>query len=167
MGFRKKSRHIYNRRPDNKINEQDKTNNNANKEYTGTLKYYILADVLPFISSFEIENYIKENLKDGVVVYDPNEADIKIFITGYDSTNSEAIDKEGWGFYGGVLKFQDKICSKPYCGIVGDLDKNGKKVTFKGTGRHDACVLPRAVPIDYSKEIETYRNAIKFIRSAA
>ena len=27
------------------------------------------------------------------------------------------------------------------------VDKNGNPVTIKGRGRHDPCVLPRAVPI--------------------
>ena len=27
------------------------------------------------------------------------------------------------------------------------IDKDGQKVTIEGKGRHDPCVLPRAVPI--------------------
>ena len=27
------------------------------------------------------------------------------------------------------------------------IDKDGNKVTVKGKGRHDPCVVPRAVPI--------------------
>ena len=27
------------------------------------------------------------------------------------------------------------------------VDKNGKETTIKGKGRHDVCVVPRAVPI--------------------
>ena len=27
------------------------------------------------------------------------------------------------------------------------IDANGKEVTVKGKGRHDPCVVPRAVPI--------------------
>ena len=27
------------------------------------------------------------------------------------------------------------------------IDKNGNKIDIKGKGRHDACVVPRAVPI--------------------
>ena len=42
------------------------------------------------------------------------------------------------------------VAFKPVATIMKDqesIDSEGKKTTIKGKGRHDPCVVPRAVPI--------------------
>ena len=42
------------------------------------------------------------------------------------------------------------VAFKPVATIMKDqksLDKEGNEITVKGKGRHDPCVVPRAVPI--------------------
>lgn len=57
------------------------------------------------------------------------------------------------GIQGGISNGMDiyfKAAFKPTATLMQDqpsVDKNGKEVTVKGKGRHDPCVLPRAVPI--------------------
>ncbi len=119
--------------PDNKIRESDKGNNNAHREYTGTLKYYVEVDVPPSAASYEIETYIKDNIKDGVIVNNEEEADAKVLVARHNPLivwHFETLEDEGWGFYGGTIKFQDEVCDKPYCGVVGDMVKDGKKEIY-------------------------------------
>ena len=43
-----------------------------------------------------------------------------------------------------------RVAFKPVATIMksqDSIDKNGNKVRIEGKGRHDACVVPRAVPI--------------------
>ena len=57
------------------------------------------------------------------------------------------------GIQGGISNGQDiyfRVAFKPVATLLRDqptVDKNGNAVTFKTDGRHDPCVLPRAVPI--------------------
>ena len=57
------------------------------------------------------------------------------------------------GIQGGISNGNDiyfRVKFKPVSTIMKDqesIDKNGKKVIIKGKGRHDVCVVPRAVPI--------------------
>jgi chorismate synthase len=57
------------------------------------------------------------------------------------------------GIQGGVSNGQDiyfNVAFKPVATIMQDqqsVDTEGNEVTVKGKGRHDPCVLPRAVPI--------------------
>jgi chorismate synthase len=57
------------------------------------------------------------------------------------------------GIQGGISNGQDiyfRVAFKPVATILKDqqtVNKKGEIVTFKATGRHDPCVLPRAVPI--------------------
>lgn len=57
------------------------------------------------------------------------------------------------GIVGGISNGMDiyfNIAFKPVATLMRDqdsIDLNGNIVTVKGKGRHDACVLPRAVPI--------------------
>ena len=54
---------------------------------------------------------------------------------------------------GGISNGQDIYCNiafKPVATIMKDqmsIDKEGNEVVVSGKGRHDPCVLPRAVPI--------------------
>jgi chorismate synthase len=60
------------------------------------------------------------------------------------------------GIQGGISNGNDIYCEvafKPVATIMqkqGTIDKDGNKVVIKGKGRHDACVVPRAVPITES-----------------
>ena len=57
------------------------------------------------------------------------------------------------GIQGGISNGQDinfKVAFKPVATIMQDqqsVDKDGNELVVKGKGRHDPCVLPRAVPI--------------------
>jgi chorismate synthase len=57
------------------------------------------------------------------------------------------------GIQGGISNGQDiyfNVAFKPVATIMQDqqsVDKEGNETTVKGKGRHDPCVLPRAVPI--------------------
>jgi len=57
------------------------------------------------------------------------------------------------GIQGGISNGNDIYCEvafKPVATIMqkqDTIDKDGNKVVIKGKGRHDACVVPRAVPI--------------------
>lgn len=57
------------------------------------------------------------------------------------------------GIQGGISNGQDiyfRVAFKPVATILmqqNTVDKNGNEVELKARGRHDACVLPRAVPI--------------------
>ena len=57
------------------------------------------------------------------------------------------------GIQGGITNGEDiyfKVAFKPVATIMQDqnsIDKFGNEAIVKGKGRHDACVLPRAVPI--------------------
>lgn len=57
------------------------------------------------------------------------------------------------GIQGGISNGEDiyfKVAFKPVATVLMDqqtVDRNGTEVTLKARGRHDACVLPRAVPI--------------------
>ena len=116
--------------PFNKIGDEDRSNNNVFKEYTGTLKYYVSADVPP--SSSEIENYIKNGIK-GEIVNNKEEADVEVLIARHNPLimwHFGALEEEGWGFYGGGVRFQDEVCDKPYCGVVGDVENEGKKQIY-------------------------------------
>jgi len=57
------------------------------------------------------------------------------------------------GIQGGISNGQDiyfRVAFKPVATIMKDqqsIDQSGSKTTVKGKGRHDPCVVPRAVPI--------------------
>jgi chorismate synthase len=57
------------------------------------------------------------------------------------------------GIQGGISNGQDiyfNTAFKPVATVMKDqesVDKDGNKTTVEGKGRHDPCVVPRAVPI--------------------
>jgi chorismate synthase len=57
------------------------------------------------------------------------------------------------GIQGGISNGEDvyfNVAFKPVATIMMDqqsVDKEGKETTVSGKGRHDPCVVPRAVPI--------------------
>lgn len=76
-----------------------------------------------------------------------------------DLFNKDASDKivtttnHSGGIQGGIsngMNINFRVAFKPVATIIKEqasLDKEGKKTTVKGKGRHDPCVVPRAVPI--------------------
>ncbi|MBT5749784.1 MAG: chorismate synthase, partial [Flavobacteriales bacterium] len=74
--------------------------------------------------------------------------------------NDTIIDESGktktnfsGGIQGGISNGNDIYCEvafKPVATIMqkqNTIDIDGNKIDIKGKGRHDACVVPRAVPI--------------------
>ncbi len=72
-----------------------------------------------------------------------------------DAINADGTTKTNYsgGIQGGISNGQDiyfNVAFKPVATIMQDqesIDKDGNTVTVKGKGRHDPCVVPRAVPI--------------------
>lgn len=72
-----------------------------------------------------------------------------------DSYNTDGTTKTNYsgGIQGGISNGMDiyfNVAFKPVATILQDydtIDKDGKEVRAKGKGRHDPCVVPRAVPI--------------------
>lgn len=72
-----------------------------------------------------------------------------------DQYNSDGTTKTNYsgGIQGGISNGMDiyfNVAFKPVATVIQPyetIDKEGKKVTTKGKGRHDPCVVPRAVPI--------------------
>ena len=72
-----------------------------------------------------------------------------------DIINSDGTTKtnNSGGIQGGISNGMDiyfNVAFKPVATIMKDqesIDSKGKKTTVKGKGRHDPCVVPRAVPI--------------------
>lgn len=67
--------------------------------------------------------------------------------------NITTISNHSGGIQGGISNGQDiyfRVAFKPVATILMEqdtVDINGNNVSLKARGRHDACVLPRAVPI--------------------
>ncbi|MFB6305816.1 MAG: chorismate synthase, partial [Flavobacteriales bacterium] len=57
------------------------------------------------------------------------------------------------GIQGGISNGEDiyfRVAFKPVATLMKNqetVDKDGNEITVKGKGRHDPCVVPRAVPI--------------------
>lgn len=57
------------------------------------------------------------------------------------------------GIQGGISNGENiyfRVAFKPIATVMNDqetVDKEGRKITIEGKGRHDVCVVPRAVPI--------------------
>ena len=76
-----------------------------------------------------------------------------IFVSDSNGQHITTRTNNSGGIQGGISNGQDiyfRVAIKPVATILKDqqtVDKNGNPVLFKARGRHDACVLPRAVPI--------------------
>ena len=74
------------------------------------------------------------------------------FIVGDDGGIATASNNSG-GIQGGISNGQDiyfRVAFKPVATLLKDVDtvdRNGNAAVLKAKGRHDPCVLPRAVPI--------------------
>ena len=78
----------------------------------------------------------------------------------YGSDHNDAFNTDGTtktnfsgGIQGGISKGMDiyfNVAFKPVATLIQKyetIDKEGNKVEMQGKGRHDPCVVPRAVPI--------------------
>ena len=69
------------------------------------------------------------------------------------------------GIQGGISNGNDIYCEiafKPVATIMqnqNSIDKEGRRIEIQGKGRHDACVVPRAVPIVESMMMLTLLDA--------
>ena len=77
-----------------------------------------------------------------------------IFIpTSEDSSNPSTKTNHSGGIQGGISNGQDiyfRVAFKPVATILTQqdtIDREGNPTTLKAQGRHDPCVLPRAVPV--------------------
>ena len=74
------------------------------------------------------------------------------FVTDDAGHVSTATNHSG-GIQGGISNGEDiifRVAFKPVATLLRDvntIDKDGNSITLKARGRHDPCVLPRAVPI--------------------
>ena len=87
----------------------------------------------------------------GVVM--PGSAHNDPFYTDPVSGRVKTLSNHSGGIQGGISNGMDiyfRVAFKPVATIMRDqpsVDEQGAAVTIKGKGRHDPCVLPRAVPI--------------------
>ncbi|WP_192823472.1 chorismate synthase [Rufibacter sp. LB8] len=87
---------------------------------------------------------------EGVRMYGSQHNDV--FYTD-DAGNVRTRTNHSGGIQGGISNGQDiyfKVAFKPVATILQPqttIDQAGQEVTLQGKGRHDPCVLPRAVPI--------------------
>lgn len=71
----------------------------------------------------------------------------------YEKRGMRTSSNHSGGIQGGISNGEDIVFSvafKPVATLVREVetvDKNGKKSFFKARGRHDPCVVPRAVPV--------------------
>lgn len=74
------------------------------------------------------------------------------FVT-YDAGHVSTATNHSGGIQGGISNGEDiifRVAFKPVATLLRDvntIDKDGNSITLKARGRHDPCVLPRAVPI--------------------
>lgn len=67
--------------------------------------------------------------------------------------NGQTKTNHSGGIQGGIsngMPIDFRVAFKPVATIMQDqvsIDRDGNEITIEGKGRHDACVLPRAVPI--------------------
>ncbi|MDA1197212.1 MAG: hypothetical protein O2779_04580 [Nanoarchaeota archaeon] len=119
--------------PDNTFRESNKQNNRQQVTFSGATKFYVEADVPPGIVNDTILSFITSNLQDGTVVASKDDADIIILIARHNPLivwHFATIDERGWGFVGGGMKHNEDFCDKPYCGVIGNIEVNGRKEIY-------------------------------------
>lgn len=76
-----------------------------------------------------------------------------VTLSGVEGQKTSTSTNHSGGIQGGISNGQDiyfNVAFKPVATIMQDqqsVDKEGNETIIKGKGRHDPCVLPRAVPI--------------------
>lgn len=100
---------------------------------------------LPASKGFEIGSGFGGTLMTGLEHNDP-------FVPGDDGVPRTSSNRSG-GVQGGITNGEDivlRVAFKPTATISSaqqTVDRDGKAVTLEAQGRHDPCVLPRAVPM--------------------
>ncbi len=100
---------------------------------------------IPSVHGFEYGDGFEMASKRGSEVMD-------VFVKREDGTIGTATNHSG-GIQGGISNGEDivmRIAFKPVPTLMREvvtIDRDGNPVTLKPRGRHDACVLPRALPI--------------------
>jgi chorismate synthase len=100
---------------------------------------------LPASKGFEIGSGFAGTFLTGLEHNDP-------FVPGEDGRPHTASNRSG-GVQGGISNGEDivmRVAFKPTATIASaqsTVDTSGKAVTLEAQGRHDPCVLPRAVPM--------------------
>jgi chorismate synthase len=100
---------------------------------------------IPSVHGFEYGDGFEMASKRGSEVMD-------VFVKRDDGTIGTASNHSG-GIQGGISNGEDivmRIAFKPVPTLMREvvtIDRDGNPVTLKPRGRHDACVLPRALPI--------------------
>lgn len=76
-----------------------------------------------------------------------------VFVPSTDSTHLKTLTNNSGGIQGGISNGEDiyfRVAFKPVATILQEqktVDLEGNPTTLKARGRHDPCVLPRAVPV--------------------
>ena len=100
---------------------------------------------LPATKAFEIGSGLEGTRMTGIEHNDP-------FVPGEDGRPRTAANRSG-GVQGGISNGEDvtlRVAFKPTATIAQAQDTvttGGKAATLEARGRHDPCVLPRAVPM--------------------
>ena len=104
---------------------------------------------------------------DGVTARGSQQNDVFINENGRISTRTN----NSGGIQGGISNGQDiyfRVAFKPVATILTEqetVDKDGQRTTFTAQGRHDPCVLPRAVPVIEAMAAMTILDQI-FLKNA-
>lgn len=141
-----------------KINEVKKAGNTIGGTISGVIKNSPIGLGEPIFDKFQaqlanaiftipaVKGFEYGSGFEGAIMLGSNHNDI------FETTGGTKTNNSG-GIQGGITNGEDiyfKIAFKPVATIMQDqlsINKNGDEATVKGKGRHDACVLPRAVPI--------------------
>ncbi len=100
---------------------------------------------IPAVKGFEVGSGFSGTLMKGSEHNDP-------FVTGADGKVHTTTNNSG-GIQGGISNGEDirfRIAVKPTATITRDqqsVTQDGEATTLRAKGRHDPCVLPRAVPV--------------------
>lgn len=76
-----------------------------------------------------------------------------IFVSDKDKSDLKTLSNYSGGIQGGITNGEDiyfRVAFKPVATIMQvqkSVDKEGQETALEGRGRHDPCVVPRAVPI--------------------
>jgi chorismate synthase len=76
-----------------------------------------------------------------------------VFVPSSDSAHLKTLTNNSGGIQGGISNGEDiyfRVAFKPVATILQEqktVDLEGNPTTLKARGRHDPCVLPRAVPV--------------------
>ena len=89
-----------------------------------------------------------------------------------DNGRISTLTNNSGGIQGGISNGQDiyfRVAFKPVATLMRDVetvDCNGNHVVVKGKGRHDPCVVPRAVPIVEAMTAIVLLDAVLLNRTA-